>query len=68
MLLHSAWVSNKFCTGLLHSCSTRTGKDYWSANHRSATQAAQPRLNQPRIFLQWERDHTTPDSRRTIID
>ena len=26
-LLHSAWISNKFCTWLLHSCSTIFNKD-----------------------------------------
>jgi len=24
MLLHSAWLSNESCSGLLHSCSTRS--------------------------------------------
>jgi len=39
VLLHCAWISQKFCTGLLHSRSTLPNKDYWYADRRIATQA-----------------------------
>jgi len=38
-VLHSAWISHTFCTGLLPTCSTRSSKDYWCATHTIATQA-----------------------------
>ena len=44
-----------FCTGLLQAAAPDPARDYWCANHRIATHAIQPRLNQPRLLKTWKK-------------